>query len=1284
MKNNWKRMAAFLLTVCLLFALLPSTVVDAVSYDVPAGSTVYDLDLYSTYKSKPLISDNLAQISSYNNVTKNWCWKEDTIASPSSAFKSSGMTLYSVETEWVALKIMSPGEGLHTVGLNYSRSINSGVCAVYVLPADTEDIAAAMEHSNRVGQVTLTNLENSDNAAKQALVGTWEFGSDEEYILVLEANRHTVYNDSRCYLMLRQIFMTPGDIMEQAQQQAIPSSVTVDPGPIKIADPVDFYSTTTQVNGSDYMFMPIKGGKMLVFDLDKSILVNEVEIPFSIARGITVDADGVVWCVGEGRCLFRYDPKTRIGEKVLDLSDVALDAEDATYLHYADGYLYFGIFPSGVICKYNIKEGTYEAFGPFHEDCNTASAIIPQGDYIYAGITGDKNGDKSFTSQVIKVDITSGDVKTLDLSSKLNASHRQFNGVALAGNLLLMGSNVDQSFVIAVDVRTMDFVDLGRGHGITFDITEEVQIGDKTYIYFYINGNIYSMDVKSVTDATTDTGITGTNIDIKLAREEFKSWEESKPLRCGKHSIVEVDDPAMPGKNIVTYYTSDGPVPRLLNLQTGAVKKLTGLVESGYGSAMPARPLVNGLSGSKELYIGAFNTPICAIYNTETGKTTNFISNSAQTDAFVFYDGVLYTGNYNNASITKIDLANGNKELLSMKDSHNQARIHTLTAGGDKVFAGTTPYTGFGGCLAWVDVNDSTKYDVIPNIVENQSINCLVYQDGLVFGTTYIDGGSGSGAAEGASAKLFVFDVDANSKVAEFDLRQDPYKTALGIDSSLTIDYIAGIAADPKETGKFWGIVSQTLFSFTYDKDTQALSVTKELSFGENTYSTSGGKGSFPRPFCFDGAGNLYVAFDDAGGMRRIDTENPADNERLPLPVLSYYALGEDGNLYYTWGDQLCMFPLNVTEDDWRAAEAVDEMILAIGNTVTEAEEEAILAARAAYDSLSLKEKALVQYLYMLGEQEAELLELEIAALPEDISLDNKEQLDTLWETYCAMTERQKNCIKNYDKLVAAVNAVYAYEGVAAYQAAGKAYYSFENAVAAAVAAGDKTVTLVENVTAEEILLTDGVTLDLYGHTLTVEAFRAYAAAVADGFVVDSSEGNEGVLKVENGEELFRADNPDLPLYDETQKGYRFFDYKLELHPSAEEVGTGMQKFWFKFHLYTNDEYTELDQNAYDLVTAGGSDLEISTKLNWKGKDLQQVYFGIGDSVDAFSQKWATGATAGRWLYVIVHGLDDVSAGKLTVEPVLTANGVKVTAGAITYEKKMSSTGGWSDEGPSA
>jgi hypothetical protein len=236
------------------------------------------------------------------------------------------------------------------------------------------------------------------------------------------------------------------------------------------------------------------------------------------------------------------------------------------------------------------------------------------------------------------------------------------------------------------------------------------------------------------------------------------------------------------------------------------------------------------------------------------------------------------------------------------------------------------------------------------------------------------------------------------------------------------------------------------------------------------------------------------------------------------------------------------------------------------------------------------------------------------------------------------------------------------------YIADGKSFATFEEAVAAAYDADDLAVKLNADVAMDELIVPANLSIDLNGKTLTVDALS--------GSVTDSSAGNTGLLAAERDTIVFSAKNADAPLWDAAAGGYRFFDYLLEVFDEAEAVEgkPSSQKFWFKFHFYTDDACTELDQDAYALVACGNSGFKVATHMSWNGEDLPSVYYGIDGDVDAFSRGWATNATASRWLYIRVDGLDEDLYGTLHVKPELEANGVLISNTVVTYTNEAPET----------
>ncbi len=981
---------------------------------IPEGSVIYDMDLAdSIYKGqgKKLILDQIEDINiRYAKGSLNWGYAaHNCLSDASMAFlPTGGMVLYSYEMEWIAIKIKSPGQGLHTISLNHGVSGNGAIGAVYVLPVDTEDIEKAMDPSNRVGKVSYANEDGTPTVAdnRRTVVGTWEFGSDAEYLVVFEAYQHTPFKVQNGYMFISQLIVTPGELPNQNTANRKVNSIVVEPGPIKICE-ATLYGTTAVINGSSYMFVPIEGKKVLAYNLNDKALEYEIKVPFTVPRGMLTDKNGIIWIVGDKPYLYRYDPITGVGQqfrsyKTADLAPGATSGFDL--VEDEEGCLYFGTYNTGAILKFDPSVGDYISFGIINDDAVYPCGMAVRDGYLYSGIYGDRNADGVRVAEAVKIDTATGEVVArVDLDALTAEGTVMYRGAGLAGDLFLLGGEGIQKDPIAIDINTMELVtDVNINGGILYGVTEELN----GKVYFVVNGRgLQEFDIATRT-ATTVKGLENVTIGI----------------RCGKDNIVDVGDPVYPGWSVVTYGTNKA-MPRIYNIEKGNIGAWGDLLPDNYGNATTVRTLTKGLPGSNELFIGAYNSEVCAVFNTATGKLSyTFEASASQTDAMVFYEGVLYTGNYNAGNLTRINLEDPNRNviLLSLKnDTYEQSRIHTLTAGDGKIFAGSTPDRyEHGGCLAWVDLDKMETY-VERNVVQDQTINCIVYHDGYIYGTTSTSGGSGSAARPDLSAKLFVYDVANKKKVAEVSLEDE----IPGLKTP--IDFISGIAADPNidENGKLWGLVSETLFSFTFNKTTGKVTVKEELSFDKTAYNKESGRDWFPRPFIFED-GYLYLSFDGKGGMRKINLSNVKDNVRIMPITPMFYTLGEDGNIYYLQDQSLMMYPLNVTEADWEAAEAVDAMIDRIGtDPITLAHESAITAAREAYNALSWKHKALVQGLEKIETAETDLLECKINTIGQ-ASLDKKDLVYDLKAQYDVLPETLQRYVKNYSVLDSAYREI--------------------------------------------------------------------------------------------------------------------------------------------------------------------------------------------------------------------------------------------------------------------
>ena len=111
---------------------------------------------------------------------------------------------------------------------------------------------------------------------------------------------------------------------------------------------------------------------------------------------------------------------------------------------------------------------------------------------------------------------------------------------------------------------------------------------------------------------------------------------------------------------------------------------------------------------------------------------------------------------------------------------------------------------------------------------------------------------------------------------------------------------------------------------------------------------------------------------------------------------------------------------------DLKAAKAVDDQIDAIGEVTLESEE-AIAAAREAYEALTEAQQAEVKNYDKLTAAEARLADLKAAKAVDDqidaigeVTLESESAIDAARNAYDALTEAQQAEVRNYDKLTAA------------------------------------------------------------------------------------------------------------------------------------------------------------------------------------------------------------------------------------------------------------------------
>lgn len=214
-----------------------------------------------------------------------------------------------------------------------------------------------------------------------------------------------------------------------------------------------------------------------------------------------------------------------------------------------------------------------------------------------------------------------------------------------------------------------------------------------------------------------------------------------------------------------------------------------------------------------------------------------------------------------------------------------------------------------------------------------------------------------------------------------------------------------------------------------------------------------------------------------------------------------------------------------------------------------------------------------------------------------------------------------------------------------AVQVEDEAFASLEEALTAAVSGN--TVTLLDDVSAGDVILSNGVNLDLNGFTLTADSVLTYSSSA----IIDTSENVSGLLKI-NDEygNMISKDNVQLPVYDNATDagGYRFFAIDVD---SCAFTGkkSGEPKYWFRIKA---EKFAPL----YELICAD-SEIVIKVKLTWDGQE--DSTYAVADM--SFTKMWADHYNANNDIYITVTATDIEGLENLKLIPVITSGGVEIS-----------------------
>ena len=782
----------------------------------------------------------------------------------------------------------------------------------------------------------------------------------------------------------------------------------------------DFVATSV-VQGHDYLYVP-HNSKLFVYDLDTFEKVDEEDIDMPETDGAFVDSNGIVWVYGQTSSLDRYDPIAQTGYKTKPFRGNT--NTNKTHVYYpieVGNELYVGTYNEGRLASYKppvtlfgytVSGDSFTDLGILVEGGVKMTTIAHKNGYLYASVHA---ADSTQLPHVlIKYEIATGKVVgSLDLKEAgVMESVSYLTQTIIVGDVLL-GATAKHKKMMAVDINTMEMVDIGVSKGIAHGFSQVItdENGNEK-VYFLADGKV-GLDLYEYNSGTGKA-------------TKMDGFDPSTVhFNTRGNSFVTIEAEGLSGESMLVGMKTNGTLA-LYNMETGKLVEVEGLTTQD-SAAIKNIDFRSGPAGSNEIYVGSFMSNIAAVYDIKTNTITKkYSAYSDQVETSIWFNDTWYVSGYGACSVSEMDYDTGEyKVLFSLNEGSDrlslvQERIHTITAGGNKVFGATVPHKNIlGGFIAWYDYETQTTFVAVEDdkviyrtdadksvwrdaktnqeivfntddngandfagVIENQVVNSLHYHNGYLYGTTYIGGGSGSTPAEGATAEIFVYDVDNMQLVYHLPISH----LIKGLVSP--VELVSAFVADPEIPGKYWGVVAQTLFTATFDHNANAFQVEEVASYGKESYRGYIGKFKSGQIYFRNGYAILNFrghnpekpgANDTVDTLRIIDLKNPQNSYILSTQAMGAYVLGEDDNLYYLKNNGVSvLYTADVIEritGNQKVIAAVMELIDRIDPETALQNQAQVIAVRAAYEELTEEQKGLVSNISILLEAEQKLAE---------------------------------------------------------------------------------------------------------------------------------------------------------------------------------------------------------------------------------------------------------------------------------------------------------------------
>ncbi|EIJ80386.1 hypothetical protein PB1_08502 [Bacillus methanolicus PB1] len=522
--------------------------------------------------------------------------------------------------------------------------------------------------------------------------------------------------------------------------------------------------TTSSGKAQMYITMQGEPAKLVVVDLEAKKIVEEKPLGSSTsAWAITVGKDGIVWIGGTPtEHLYSYNPDTK---KLTDLGKASNSTSTSIQdLEFVGNNIYGSSSSGGNVFKYTKGKG-FTNYGQ----------IIP-GKKLARSLAYSSASQTLFIGLGAKAELAAWNLKT---NKKLPILPKKYKGETSvydldAANNLLFAKLEPSKKILFFDAKTYRF--LGELPASSRGVS--LKSPGENAVYYTHRYQLYRFDLETKKSATIPGTLKGT---------EAVSLDFVK-LRDGSYALAGL----LGNSGTYLFYNPKSGEKKIDKLPLPPQAVTIYNIESSPNGWIYSSGFVSG-------QLGIFN-PV--------SRQTMVVKNVGQAESMFSLNGKLYLGAYPGAKIYEWDPNKRTQAVQLFSIGYGQDRPLAMTAVNHTLFIGSHPKNGeIGGALTVYNVQTKQKI-TRRNLIPEQSITALTYNNGYVYGGTSIFSGKN---LEGKADAVF-FRLSAKKPTGSIEKIKLPLTHPR---------LIHALTTGPD--GRVWGLADGNLFSYDPKKKTTAV-----------------------------------------------------------------------------------------------------------------------------------------------------------------------------------------------------------------------------------------------------------------------------------------------------------------------------------------------------------------------------------------------------------------------------------------------------------------------------